>query len=127
MARKKERPPVAQSKERPPVARVIALVGPLLSPGFRLAGVKTNRIQSAAEMERAAERLLIDREKGIVLLDRSLFQQLPEMLQRRMAESTAPHFLPIPTGGPSREESATETDLARLIRRAIGYQVKIRR
>lgn len=118
---------MAQGKERPSAARVIALVGPLLSPGFRLAGVETNRVGSAAEMERAAERLLIDREKGVVLLDRSLFQQLPERLQRRMEESTAPHFLPIPTGRPSREGSAAETDLARLIRRAIGYQVKIRR
>lgn len=118
---------MAQKKGRPPDARVIALVDPAMAPGFRLAGVEANPVQTAEQMERVAERLLIDREKGVVLLDRSLFQQLPEMLRNRMEESTAPHFLPMPTGRPSREASATETDLTRLIRRAIGYQVKIRR
>lgn len=127
MAQKQERPPMPQGKERTSVARVIALVGPALAPGFRLAGIEANPVQTAAQMERAAERLLIDREKGIVLLDGSLFQQLPETLRRKVEESTAPHFLPIPTGQPSRDASAPETHLAGVIRRAIGYQVKIRR
>lgn len=121
---------MAQKNERLPAARMIALVHPDLAPGFRLAGVETDPVRTAAQMRQAAERLLIDREKGrekeIVLLDESLFRQLPETLRRRMEESTMPLFLPIPTR-PSREASATETRLAEVIRRAIGYQVKIRR
>jgi vacuolar-type H+-ATPase subunit F/Vma7 len=109
------------------VARIVALVDEETGLGFRLAGIGARAVATPEEMGRRAESLLGDPETGVVILDESLFRRLPESLQRRLEESTAPVFVPVPAvrseAGPLRPEEY----VARLMRRVTGYRIRIRR
>lgn len=109
------------------MAKVVAIVDEDTAAGFRLAGVEVREANSPEEMRRGVEAVLADREAGIVVLDEALFRRLPERLGKKLEESAAPIFIPIPTIRLWREAIKPEEYVARLIRRAIGYQIKIRR
>ena|SRR3990172_11457041 len=106
---------------------VIAIVDEDTALGFKLAGVEARIADTMEEMERGVKAVLSDREVRVVILDEALFRQLPERLGKKLEESTAPIFMPIPAVKLWRGAVRPEEYVARLIRRAIGYQIKIRR
>ena len=109
------------------MARVLALLDDDASLGFRLTGVETKPVRTAEDLAREAEAAAADPEIRIVILDEALFRRLPERLEKKLEESTAPIYVPIPTVRLRRGEVRPEEYVARLIRRAIGYQIKIKR
>ena len=109
------------------MARMIALVDRETGLGFRLAGMEARTTETVDEMKRSVEALLAEGGADVALLDESLFHQAPEPLKRRIEESVAPIFVLVPTFRLRRERVTPEEYVARLIRRAIGYQIKIRR
>jgi vacuolar-type H+-ATPase subunit F/Vma7 len=106
---------------------IVALVDGDMALGFRLAGIGGKAAETPEELQRSSESLLADPEVRLVLVDESLFRQLPERLQRKLADSRSPVFVPIPAFRPSEGALKPEEYVARLMRRAIGYQIKIRR
>jgi vacuolar-type H+-ATPase subunit F/Vma7 len=106
---------------------VIALVDEEMVPGFRLAGVGARPTGTPEELRRASEPLLGDPGVRLVLLDESLFRQLPERLRRRLEDSRSPVFIPIPAFRISKGEMKPEEYITRLMQRATGYHIKIRR
>lgn len=109
------------------MGRIVALVDEEMALGFKLAGVEVRKADTLEEMKRGVQAAMTDREVRIVILDEALFRQLPERLEKKLEESTAPIFVPIPTIKLWRGAARPEEYVARLIRRAIGYQIKIRR
>lgn len=107
--------------------RIVALVDEDTSLGFMLSGIEAEKTETPEEMKRQIESLMVDREVRVVVLDEQLFRQLPQHLQREIEESLSPIFVPIPTIRLWRGVTAPEEYLGRLIRRVIGYQIKIRR
>lgn len=107
--------------------KIVALLDEETGLGFKLAGVEIREANSLEAMREGVQSVLSDREVGIVIVDEAMFRQLPERLEKKLEESTAPIFVPIPTLKLWREAIKPEEYAARLIRRAIGYQIKIRR
>lgn len=110
-----------------PMARLIVITDPDTALGFRLAGVEATEVSAKEE---AAERLLTclrGKEPCIVIYNDEYRTGLSEKSQVELEESVSPVFYAIPisqarSGGESREHY-----LARLLRRAIGYQLKLKR
>lgn len=109
------------------MGRIVALLDEETSLGFRLSGVEVRKADSESELRERIEALMNEKDIRIVIVDEETFRRLPEKLERRLEHSTAPLFLPIPTVKVWRGEVRPEEYATRLIRRAIGYQVKIRR
>jgi V/A-type H+-transporting ATPase subunit F len=109
------------------MARVIAVTDPETAMGFRLAGIETLLVQQAEEAPRLLSELVDKKESGVVIFNEDYLKAIPEKLQKRMEDSLKPIFVPIPHIQSWREGEKKEEYLARLLRRVIGYQVKISR
>jgi vacuolar-type H+-ATPase subunit F/Vma7 len=61
---------------------------------------------------------------GVVIIDESLYRDLPEELQRSLRRSTLPVVIPVP--GPDWTAESTAHDyIVDILRRAIGYRVRL--
>ncbi len=109
------------------MGRVVALVDEESGVGYRLAGVDVRGVSSADEMDRRAQGLLADPEVRLVILDESLFRELRAPLRRKLEESRKPLFVPVPSFPLRQGTAGPEEYVTRLMRRAIGFQVRIRR
>ncbi len=98
---------------------------PALVSGFALAGLQADSLGP----EEAGETLLAGfaqhPEVGVVLLQAEIYDALPDDLRGRLDRSAHPVVVPFPgpawAAVPSAEERVIE-----LLRRAIGYRVKLR-
>ncbi len=109
------------------MAKLVAITDPDTALGFRLAGIEAVEVANA---EDAAERLLAAlkaREPGVVIYNEEYQAALPEKSRAVLDESITPVFFAIPVARAGMAGEAREVYLARLLRRAIGYQLKIKR
>ena len=109
------------------MSHVVAVMERDAGLGYRLAGVELREASTVEEMGRKAEALSGDPGVRLVLLDEDLFRGLPAALQRKLEESRMPVFLPVPSLPLRTGALRPEEYIARLIRRAVGYQIRIRR
>jgi len=106
----------------------ILVVGePEIIKGFALAGAK---IRPESDPKRAGwlfEQRMRTRNAEIIVVTESLFETIPERTRTLAEASGQPIFvtLPRPAGIETWEEA--EDLVSRIIRRAIGYRLKIRR
>lgn len=105
-------------------ARLRVICEPDLAAGFGLAG-----ISALASEPQAAEASLADllrrRDAGVVLLQEQLHESLSPDVRARLDRSATPVVVPFP--GPAWVAPASaEERVVELLRRAIGYRVKLR-
>lgn len=105
--------------------RVGVVCHPFVALGFRLAGLDP-RVASASE---AARRELAEMQEdeswGVILVQEDLVPELPAAPSRR-AGAGLPLLIPFP--GPELERPLGEAEayVAELLRRAVGYRVRLR-
>lgn len=106
------------------VVRVVSR--PAAAAGFALAGL---RAAEASTPEEAGERVRALRAEpgvGVILLEDSLYDRLPEDVRREFGRRPLPMIVPFP--GPAwaaRPESA-EAYIVELLRQVVGYRVRLR-
>ena len=109
------------------MGHIIALLDEETALGFRLAGIDGRAAATAEDLERGMRAAVEDPEARLVLVDERLFRLLPEGLQKTLEASRSPVFVTVP-GARIRGESETPAEhVAQLMRRVIGYQIRIRR
>lgn len=94
--------------------------------GFRLAGARVEEVEAADVAERFRA-LLTDRNLGLLAVEETLLGRVPETLLERAAREGIPVLLPFAFPVRWEEGGHAEEYVAELIRRAIGYHVRIRR
>lgn len=98
-----------------------------LAAGFALAGAEPLTAGSGAEALELLRKAMKDGRFGMIIVDESLLGDVGEAERRELAEQTVPLIVTVP--GEMRwrdvEESTDEDFVARLIRRAVGYQLNI--
>lgn len=107
--------------------RLLVVTDPDTALGFRLAGIEVAEVTGA---DKAVERLLAllrAKEAGIVIYNEEYRSAIPEKNQATLEESLTPIFFAIPVARAAPISERREEYLARLLRRAIGYQLKIKR
>lgn len=92
--------------------------------GFRLAGVPVEEMGEAAGAERIAA-LLEEPGLGILAIDEDLLRQVPPTTLERASRDGVPIVLPFTLPIRWEEGGGGEAYVAALIRRAIGYHIKI--
>jgi V/A-type H+-transporting ATPase subunit F len=105
----------------------VVITDPETADGFRLAGVE---VQACDSSEVAVERLaalLDDESAGIIVINEGLAASIDSRLQKKIDSL----YRPIVISLPIREKLELGEDhhayLARLIRRAIGFDIALRR
>lgn len=115
---------------------VVALAPPEIGVGFDLAGVPCRRVADAGEaaeilserLQRASEGETGDPspdEPLVYLLPSDFLAGLPEELRSRLRDRPLPLVVPFPAPEEARAAETAESYVAELLRRAIGYRVRL--
>jgi len=104
--------------------KFVVVTDPDTAPGFRLAGVDVVEASSVEEAKKIIPSLLFKDDTGIVAVNEDFMASLDEKLMERIEKTHRPIIIPIP----SRIRQIDRTDyIERLLRRAIGYNIVVRR
>ena len=114
----------AKAREGAASLSVAIAVRPGDGLGFRLAGVAVEEVPPGGETA-AFRRLLSDPHAGVLAVEEELLQAAPARLVRRARERGLPVILPFALPRRIGEEGRGRAYVAALIRRAIGYGVKL--
>jgi vacuolar-type H+-ATPase subunit F/Vma7 len=98
---------------------------PALRDGFALAGVPCLPAGNAGEAAVLLAGIAEQSEVGVVLVEESLYDGISEELRRGFERHALPLVIPFP-GPPEAEAPGAEARLLELLRRAIGYRVRLR-
>ncbi|GAO04355.1 V-type ATP synthase subunit F [Anaeromyxobacter sp. PSR-1] len=104
--------------------RLAVAVRPADALGFRLAGAPVEAVGPGEEAA-AFRRLLGDAEVGVLAVEEELLRAVPERLLARVRERGLPVVLPFALPRRLGEEGRGRAYVAALIRRAVGYGVKL--
>ncbi|HEX9051817.1 MAG TPA: V-type ATP synthase subunit F [Anaeromyxobacter sp.] len=92
--------------------------------GFRLAGATVEEVPPGGEAA-AFRRLVSDPHVGVLAVEEALLQAVPARVLRRVRERGLPVILPFALPRRLGEEGRGRAYVAALVRRAIGYGVKL--
>ena len=102
------------------------LCGPETAAGFRLAGIRPLETTAPEEVATRLRELVRLPSSGVVLLEQSAYERLPEDLRREVGRRPMPLVVPFP--GPAWEERPADAEayIVELLRQVIGYRVRLR-
>jgi V/A-type H+/Na+-transporting ATPase subunit F len=104
--------------------KFVVVTDPDSAPGFRLAGVDVLEASSLDEAKKIIPNLLYKDDTGIVAISEDFMAVLDEKLLEKIAKTYRPIIIPIP----SRIKGIDRTSyIERLLQRAIGYNIVLRR
>lgn len=103
---------------------LVVIASPGLGVGFELAGVSVLEAADGLEATRQLNRLLDNEDAGVVMIDESLYEALPDEMRRNLQRSAVPVVIPVPGPDWTRESTAHEY-IVDILRRAIGYRVRL--
>ena len=100
------------------------LCDPVVAPGFEIASLRP-RVTTADGAEAALDEMAREPNTGVILVQSDLYEAAAGPTVRRLERQALPVLLPFPgprwKARPSPEEYVVE-----LLRRAIGYRVRLR-
>ena len=110
------------------MSRILALVRPDFRAGFSLTGVDVGKVSDAAELRPALAAAVSGSRYGMVIVEEELMAGLEESERAAFSSVTVPLVIEVPGEMAWKEgaEAPAEDYVARLIRRAVGYQLNIK-
>ncbi len=106
--------------------RIRAVASPPLAAGLRLAGVPADDALSAAAAAERVSELAADPELGIVLVEQPLYDAFAAPLRHELETRALPIVVPVPSPRWGAPAGRAERYILELLRRAIGYRVRLR-
>jgi V/A-type H+-transporting ATPase subunit F len=104
--------------------KFVVITDPDSAPGFRLAGVDVLEASSLDEAKKIIPQMLYKDDTGIVAVSEDFMTVLDEKLLEKIDKTYRPIIIPIP----SKIKGIDRTSyIERLLQRAIGYNIVIRR
>ena len=104
--------------------QLMVITSPGLSAGFALAGVPVFEASDGADAARQIGHLVDEMNAGVIIMDEPLYEDLPEEIKRDLRKSAHPVVIPVAGPNWTTETSAHEY-IVEILRRAIGYRVKL--
>jgi vacuolar-type H+-ATPase subunit F/Vma7 len=105
------------------VKKIVFVTGPDAEYGFSLSGV-THDVIKEEELEDKLKKLMVDPGTGLVVVDERLISGISEARLREMEKRWFGMLLVLPA--PEKPGTAAEDYAMRLIKRAIGYHVRLK-
>ena len=104
--------------------KFVVVTDPDSAPGFRLAGADVFEASSLDEAKKIIPSLIYKDDTGIIAISEDLMLALDEKMQEKIDKTYRPIIIPIP----SRIKGIERTSyIERMLQRAIGYNIVIRR
>ena len=104
--------------------KFVVVTDPDSAPGFRLAGVDVLEASSLDDAKKIIHSLIYKDDTGIVAISEDFMTALDEKVLEKIAKTYRPIIIPIP----SRIKGIDRTSyIERLLQRAIGYNIVLRR
>jgi V/A-type H+-transporting ATPase subunit F len=104
--------------------KFLVVTDPDTAPGFRLAGVEVIEASSQEEARKAINALVFKDDTGIVAVNEEFMTALDQKLVETIEKTYRPIIIPIP----SRVKRSDRTSyIERMLQRAIGYNIVVRR
>ncbi|OPY36925.1 MAG: V-type ATP synthase subunit F [Methanoregula sp. PtaU1.Bin051] len=104
--------------------KFVVVTDPDSAPGFRLAGVDVLEAKDLNEAKKIIPPLIFRDDTGIVAVSEDLMAVLDDKMMEKIDKTYRPIIIPIP----SRIKGISRTSyIERLLQRAIGYNIVIRR
>ena len=104
--------------------KIVVVTDPDSAPGFRLAGADVLEASSLDEAKKIIAPLIYKDDTGIVAISEDLMPALDEKMQEKIGKTYRPIIIPIPSRIKGLERT---TYIERMLQRAIGYNIVIRR
>jgi vacuolar-type H+-ATPase subunit F/Vma7 len=104
---------------------VRALCAPETAIGFSLAGVRTIEADPVKSLDEQVLELALDPELAVLLIDEALSDRLGEETKKRFSKKPLPMLVPFPRAHWT-EGQAVDDYVVELLRRAIGYRVRLK-
>ena len=106
------------------MGRLIVLTTPALEPGYRLAGVATRTIGSAADAAEQLDELLEGGGEGDdVAVHEPFFRELAAPLRRRIDSLVSPLGVALRGGEGAHAEAERRAQHLRILWEAVGYEI----
>jgi V/A-type H+-transporting ATPase subunit F len=106
--------------------KVVVLTDPETADGFRLAGVDVFQVETPEEANREINRLLEDERTGILAVNEGFLAGLDERVQLRIESTYRPIVVSLPIKEKLGDVGERKAFLARLVHRAVGFDVTLR-
>jgi V/A-type H+-transporting ATPase subunit F len=104
--------------------KFLVVTDPDTAPGFRLAGVEVIEASSQEEARKVINTLVFKDDTGIVAVNEEFIAALDQKLVETIEKTYRPIMIPIP----SRARRIDRTSyIERMLQRAIGYNIVVRR
>jgi len=104
--------------------KFLVVTDPDTAPGFRLAGVEVIEASSQEEAKKVINSLIFKDDTGIVAVNEEFIAALDQKLVETVEKTYRPIMIPIP----SRARRIDRTSyIERMLQRAIGYNIVVRR
>lgn len=105
-------------------AQLVVITGAGLTAGFALAGVHVVEAANGDHAVREIARLAEQGSTGVIIVVEPLYENIPEEVRRGFTQSSLPVVIPVPGPDWTSESSAHEY-IVEILRRAIGYRVRL--
>ncbi len=106
--------------------KAIVITDPETADGFRLAGVRVVEVENADEAREKIKTLLDDPDAGILAVNESFYNAIDEKTQEKIDSIYRPIVIPLPVKETVEMAGERRAYLARLIHRAIGFDITLR-
>lgn len=107
--------------------RLVVVTDNETADGFRLSGTDVLVVESVDDARQVVGELMDDSEVGIIALDARFEAGIDARLQRRIDSVYRPVVVMLPLGERLDAEVGANERLARMIRRAVGFDVTLKR
>ena len=104
--------------------KILVIVNSEIRPGFKLSGVDVISPETAEEAERIIEKEIEGSDYGIIILDENYLEKFSEKVKNEVLDSVVPLIVPVNLSRVSEE--TPEEYLENVVRRAVGFQIKVR-
>jgi vacuolar-type H+-ATPase subunit F/Vma7 len=105
---------------------VRVLSRPAIGTGFALAGLRTTDVATPEAGTAQLRDLLSQPDVGVVLVEESIYDALPEDLRRILGKRPLPMVVPFPEPAWTERAQTPETYIVELLRQVIGYRVRLK-
>jgi vacuolar-type H+-ATPase subunit F/Vma7 len=102
------------------------LCRPEIAMGFALAGVEPVAAATPRDATLRLADLVARPETGVVLIQETLYDGLPEDMRRRVGRRALPLVVPFPGPAWAARPDTAEAYIVDLLRQVIGYRVRLR-
>lgn len=107
-------------------ATVRAVSLPAAAAGLRLAGLAVDEVPAVRSGPPRILALAARREVGVLLVEQSLLDAMPDGERRMLLDRPLPIVVPFPSPLVGRREAQADLIIREILQRAIGYRVRLK-